>query len=149
MLSKLIATFCAWVLAPLSMLFLLYIPVYLYWYLNGDNQGSDDFKIMAFILMVSYIITAVVGLTTHAALLYWRKDTIKNYALIGGGVVLFYNMLVVIIDGVPQSGFSQAQLGWFFVLMSHSLVVATSFAIIYKNVYGLLTKPQTNLGMMT
>jgi len=146
MLNKLIATFCAWALAPLSMLFLAYLPLFLYRYANGGSQGIDDFKIMAFLLLVSYTITAVVGLLTHLALLYWRKDTVTNYTLIGGAVVLMWNILVLIIDGVPQSGFSQGQIGWFLVLMSHGLVVATSFAVIYKKVYGLLTSPKINWG---
>jgi len=149
MFNKIIATFCAWMLAPLSMFFLMYLPLSLYMYVNDDVYRSENFAIIGFVLLVSYTITLIVGLPTHAALLYRRKDRVINYTLAGGTATLLWSLLVLLADGIPTSGFRQDQIIWFLVLMTHGLVVSTSFAIIYEKVYALLTQPKQPIGILT
>ncbi len=146
MLSKLLATFFAWALAPLSMLFLMYLPFYFYTYINGYT-GTNDFRAMAHLLWVSYVITAIVGLTTHAALLIWRKDRVRNYALVGFAAVVIWYVLVIITDGFPKHGIEAEHVNWFLMLSVHGVIVATSFAIIYKKVYRFITRLKTTLGV--
>ena len=148
MINKLIATFCAWALAPLSMLFVMYLPVTLYIYFNEYIYRPDSFAMIGFILLVSYAITVIVGLPTHAVLQHLRKDKVSNYTLVGGTAILLWCALVLVSDGIPSKGFSQSQIIWFLVLMAHGLLVSTSFALTYKKVYALLTKPKPNLSVL-
>lgn len=149
MFNKIIATFCAWTLAPLSMLFLMYLPFSLHMYVNDDVYRSDNIAIIGFVLLVSYTITLIVGLPTHAVLLYRRKDRVINYTLAGGTAILLWSLLVLLVDGIPTNGFRQDQIIWFLVLMAHGLVVSTSFAISYEKVYALLKQTKQPIRILT
>ena len=149
MFNKIIATFCAWTLAPLSMLFLMYLPFSLHMYVNDDVYRSDNIAIIGFVLLVSYTITLIVGLPTHAVLLYRRKDRVINYTLAGGTAILLWSLLVLLVDGIPTNGFRQDQIIWFLVLMAHGLVVSSSFAISYEKVYALLKQTKQPIRILT
>lgn len=143
---KLVASMCAWAIAPGSVVIVLYVLLMLY---LDRAHGYTEFTWngIAPFFIISYAVSTVIGLPIHAGFVVAKMATIRNYTAAGTLIILLAFLYIQFSEGVPNKLPDLEILAVLAVFIVHGAATAACFGWIYNRLCepesGLNRKPES------